>query len=99
MVSCSSSWTDSSEDEAREPQLLHELKNHLAVIVGFSELVLANQLARDVHEDVTEIHKAAQAAAVLLPRLVAQLERRDEAATSVDTPKEPPDQKLTRASN
>ena len=50
--------------------VMHEFKNHLAVILGFCDLLL-----RDVPEDdpkradILEIRKAGQAAIALLPEL------------------------------
>ena len=39
----------------------HAIKNHIAVIVGFSELLLAQIDAADArHGDVQEIHRAAR---------------------------------------
>jgi len=53
-----------------DTSVMHEFKNHLAVIVGFCDLLL-----RDVPEDdpkrtdILEIRNAAQAAIALLPAL------------------------------
>jgi hypothetical protein len=58
-----------SDEQEFEPVLLHEFKNHLAIILGFSELLLAELPDDAVRNDVIEIHKAAAAAIALLPRL------------------------------
>jgi hypothetical protein len=45
------------------PRFLHDMKNHLAIVLGFSELLLG-QLAEDhpMRADLMEIHEAAQEA-------------------------------------
>ena len=49
--------------------LLHALSNHLAVILGFVELVLADTPADDPrHADLVEVRRAAVAAAGLIGR-------------------------------
>lgn len=48
-------------------ELEHALKNHLAIILGFSELLLQESAADDPRrEDFEEIHKAAAAAVQLV---------------------------------
>jgi signal transduction histidine kinase len=48
----------------------HDFKNQLAVILGFSEILLAEAAAGDPRRgDLEEIHKAATAALDLLARL------------------------------
>jgi len=48
----------------------HDFKNHLAIILGFSEILLAEAEAADPRRgDLEEIHKAARAALDLLVRL------------------------------
>jgi hypothetical protein len=48
----------------------HDFKNHLAIIRGFSEILLAEAAASDPRRgDLEEIHKAATAALGLLARL------------------------------
>jgi signal transduction histidine kinase len=50
--------------------LAHDFKNQLGIILGFSELLLAEIPQNDSHRaDVEEIEKAAQAALRLLERL------------------------------
>ena len=48
----------------------HDFKNHLGIILGFSEILLAEAQAGDPRRgDFEEIHKAATAALALLARL------------------------------
>jgi hypothetical protein len=50
-----------------ETEFEHELKNHLAIILGYADLLLEEMSADDWRvEDLTEIHKAATAAVALL---------------------------------
>ena len=45
----------------------HELKNYMAIIIGYADLLLEGLPAGDPRsEDVREIHKAAQAAVALV---------------------------------
>jgi hypothetical protein len=51
-------------------QLEHNLKNHLAIILGFTELLLQEAAPDDPRrEDLQEIHKAAAAAVDLVSAL------------------------------
>lgn len=55
----------------REPRAVHDLKNHICIIVGFTELLLQDCAAEDPRRsDIEEIHKSAQAALRLLPAAV-----------------------------
>jgi signal transduction histidine kinase len=48
----------------------HDFKNQLGIILGFSEILLAEAKADDPRrDDLDEIHKAATAALALLARL------------------------------
>lgn len=58
-----------SDDSGPEPELIHQLKNQLAVIVGFAEFLLAELPEGEVRKDVAEIHKAAMTVIDLVPRL------------------------------
>ena len=65
----------SGEDERKRPELVldseteHAIKNHIAVIVGFSELLLAQIEAEDSrHGDVQEIYRAARALMIIFRR-------------------------------
>ena len=56
--------------EEREPEAVHELNNHLTVIIGYAELLLENlHDGDDRRADVMEIRKAAEAALALVPQL------------------------------
>ena len=58
-----------------EDDLVHNLKNHLSIIVGFCDLLL-DELPQDDprHADVLEVHKAARAAMALVPELARRLQ-------------------------
>jgi hypothetical protein len=59
-----------TDDHGREPEVIHRLRNQLAVVVSFSDLLLLELPDGDPHRaDVVEIHKAARAAMDLLPEL------------------------------
>ena len=63
-----------SEKTTREPDVLHEFKNHLAIVVGFCDLLLAALPPDDPrHADVLEIHKAGFAAMALVPELAKRM--------------------------
>jgi len=67
-----------SETPRYEPELLHQLKNHLGVVVGFTELLLAEFPENDPRRaDMLQIQAAATAAVELLPALSTHW-RRDE---------------------
>jgi hypothetical protein len=56
----------------REPELLHRLRNHLAVIVSYADLLLQEMPAEDPRRgDVVEIRNAGRAASDLLPKVLA----------------------------
>ena len=58
--------------EKREPEPLHSLRNHLAVVVSFAGLLLEDLAESDPHHgDVLEIQKAALAAMAVMPRVAA----------------------------
>ena len=58
----------------REPELVHQIKNHLSIIVGFCDLLLADLPEEDPrHTDILEIHRAADAAMALVPELAKRL--------------------------
>ena len=59
-----------------EPEVLHQLKNHLVVVVGFSELLLAELAPDDPRrDDLEQIREAAASAMALLPALGSQLRK------------------------
>lgn len=58
--------------ERREPEALHALRNHLAVVVSFAGLLLEDLPESDPrHGDVLEIQNAALAAMAVMPRVAA----------------------------
>ena len=60
-------------ERSEDSPVLHELKNHLSVIVGYCDLLLRNMPADDrTRGDIVEMHKAGQAAIELLPRLTVR---------------------------
>jgi len=59
-----------SEPPRYEPEELHQLKNHLGIVVGFAELLLAEFSDDDPRRgDMLQIQTAAAAAMALLPTL------------------------------
>ena len=55
----------------REPELLHRLRNHLAVIVSYADLLLLDLPESDPRRgDIIEIRDAGRAAADLLPKVL-----------------------------
>ena len=57
-----------------EPPLLHQLQNHLSIIVGFCDLLLADMPESDrKHADIREIRSAGTAAMALLPEVAKQM--------------------------
>jgi hypothetical protein len=57
-----------------EPPELHQLKNHLSIIIGFCDLLLGD-LAHDDPKrvDILEMRKAGQAALDLMPDLATRM--------------------------
>lgn len=56
------------EHGAVEPDPLHDLKNHLFVVVAYCKMLLAEMPKTDPHyTDIQEIEKASRSAAALLP--------------------------------
>ena len=56
-----------ADDARREPSAVHALKNHLAVIIGYSDLLLSEMSGDDPRrKDVTEIQIAATEALALV---------------------------------
>ncbi len=57
-------------DPGHEPDLIHRFKNHLSIVVGFCDLLLAECPEDDPRRaDLVEIQKAAYAAMALVPEL------------------------------
>jgi hypothetical protein len=62
-----------SDEHDRESAVVHQFRNHLAVVVSFADLLLLELPEGDPHRgDVLEILKAAQAAIALVPALRAR---------------------------
>ena len=56
--------------EQMESPLLHQLKNHLSIVIGFCDLLLGDLPQNDPKRvDIQEMRKAGQAALDLLPEL------------------------------
>jgi hypothetical protein len=62
--------TSNPNSVAADESVMHQFKNHLAVIVGFCDLLLDEIPRTDQkHIDLQEMRKAAEAAMALLPKL------------------------------
>jgi hypothetical protein len=63
---------------SQEPPLIHRLRNHLAVVVSFAELLLLD-MPPDAPQraDVLEIKKAAMAAMALIPDVTSLVSPQD----------------------
>ncbi len=58
-----------------EPDIVHQLKNQLTLIVAFTDLMLQEAEASDRrHADIVELHKAARAALGLMPEVAKRLQ-------------------------
>jgi hypothetical protein len=61
-------------DDRTDADVLHQLKNHLAVIVGFTDLLLAEAQEGDPRTaDLREVHNAARQAMAVLPDVAKRL--------------------------
>ena len=57
-----------------ESTLVHKLKNHLAIVIGFCDLLLSDLPKDDPKRvDIQEMRKAGQAALDLIPDLSARM--------------------------
>lgn len=55
-------------------QVVHQLKNHLAIIVGFCDLLIADTPDSDPRKaDLLEVHKAARDAMAVMPEITRRL--------------------------
>jgi hypothetical protein len=60
--------------EPGNAQVVHQLKNHLAVIVGYCDLLLADTPAADPRRaDLLDIYKAARDAMAVMPEVARRL--------------------------
>lgn len=63
-----------SDQPGREPELLHQFKNYLSIIVGYCDLLIVELADDDTkRKDIAEVHKAARAAMALVPELAKRL--------------------------
>ena len=61
-------------EDVFDSPLLHQLKNHLSIVVGFCDLLLGDLPQDDPKRvDIQEMRKAGQAALDLLPDLSARM--------------------------
>jgi hypothetical protein len=59
-------------------EVVHLLKNHLAVIVGFCDLLIASATEGDPRTaDLVEVHKAARQAMAVMPEVARRLRLTD----------------------
>jgi hypothetical protein len=60
--------------ERTNDQVIHGLKNHLAVIVGFCDLMVSDAAAGDPRTaDLLEVHRAAREAMAAIPEIARRL--------------------------
>ena len=63
-----------TDDAAQESPLVHQLKNHLSIVIGFCDLLLEDMAQDDPKRgDIQEMRKAGQAALELIPDLSARM--------------------------
>lgn len=63
-----------ADEPTREDHVVHTFKNHLAIIIGFSDLLLSEMADDDPRrKDVTEINRAGRAALADLQTLARHL--------------------------
>jgi hypothetical protein len=63
-----------TSNTAPEPPELHQLRNHLSIIMGFCDLLLGDLTNDDPkRKDILEVRKAGQAALDTLPRLATRM--------------------------
>jgi hypothetical protein len=56
--------------------VIHRLKNHIAIIVGFSELLIADSPEGEQRRaDLVEVHNAALAAMAMMPEVESCIRR------------------------
>ena len=61
-------------DRPLEDDILHKLKNHLAVVLGFCELLIAEMDESDPRRtDLVEMQASVQAASALLPEIARRM--------------------------
>jgi hypothetical protein len=61
--------------EPTNDQIVHQLKNHLAIIVGFCDLLIADTPVDDPRtDDLREVHDAARQAMAVMPEVARRLQ-------------------------
>jgi hypothetical protein len=66
----------SQAEHQSDSAVIHRLKNHLAIIVGFADLVVAEAAEDDPRRaDLLEIQKAARDALAMMPDIDKRLKR------------------------
>ncbi len=61
-----------------EVDVIHRLKNHIAIIVGFCDLVITEMPEGDTRRgDMLEIQKAAHEAMAIMPEVARRAQARD----------------------
>jgi hypothetical protein len=64
----------SEPEPVKESELIHRLKNHLCIIVGFCELLIADADGDEGRRaDLQDIRKAAQDAIDMMPEVASRL--------------------------
>jgi hypothetical protein len=59
---------------ATNAEVVHQLKNHLAIIVGYCDLLLAETADDDPRKaDLLDVHKAARDAMAVMPDVARRL--------------------------
>jgi len=63
-------------EDTKDSDVIHRLKNHLAIVVGFCDLLLAEVPEGDPHRaDILEVHKAGREAMALLPEVARRVQK------------------------
>ena len=64
----------SEPEPLKESDVIHRLKNHLCIIVGFCDLLLAEFPSDDPRRaDLIEVHKAALEAMAVMPEVATRM--------------------------
>jgi two-component sensor histidine kinase len=67
--------------EPTNAQLVHQLKNHLAIIVGFCDLLISETPDEDPRKaDLLDVQKAARDAMAVMPEIARRLRTMTEEA-------------------
>ena len=69
-----------SMSEPESIDIIHRLKNHIAIVVGYCELLIPEFDEGDRRRgDLLEVHKASQEAMALIPELARRVREGDRA--------------------